>query len=326
MVKAFVFGKFLPFHKGHQAMIAFALTHCDLLTVLVCCSDKESIPSAVRTQWIKDTFKDESRLDVVALNYREADYPNTSVSSQEVSRVWSEKFKELLPGHTLLITSEPYGNFVASFMCIKHILFDLDRTKYPISATTIRNSPYNYWNYIPTAVKPYFLRKIILLGTESTGKTTLTEKLANYFGAASVLETARDVIKDSKNFQFDDLYKVAQLHAARIATAETEASPLLFIDTDVHITKSYARFIFNQDLELPDELTAQNKATLYLYLNNDVPHVQDGTRLNDEERNRLDSSHRIVLAEHGVEFLEVKGSWQERFEQSIKVIESLLAV
>jgi HTH-type transcriptional repressor of NAD biosynthesis genes len=53
MTKAFVFGKYLPFHKGHEAMIKFALTKCDLLTVLVCCSDKESIPDTVRNSWIK---------------------------------------------------------------------------------------------------------------------------------------------------------------------------------------------------------------------------------------------------------------------------------
>jgi HTH-type transcriptional repressor of NAD biosynthesis genes len=41
MIKAFVFGKFYPFHKGHEAMINFALSKCDFLSVLVCSSDKE---------------------------------------------------------------------------------------------------------------------------------------------------------------------------------------------------------------------------------------------------------------------------------------------
>jgi HTH-type transcriptional regulator, transcriptional repressor of NAD biosynthesis genes len=48
MIKAFVFGKFLPFHKGHQAMINFALTKCDYLSVLICCSDKENIDGLIR--------------------------------------------------------------------------------------------------------------------------------------------------------------------------------------------------------------------------------------------------------------------------------------
>jgi HTH-type transcriptional repressor of NAD biosynthesis genes len=57
MTKGFVFGKFLPFHKGHEAMIKFALTKCDFLTVLVCCSDKESIPDTFRKSWIEKTLK-----------------------------------------------------------------------------------------------------------------------------------------------------------------------------------------------------------------------------------------------------------------------------
>ena len=320
MVKAFVFGKFLPFHKGHQAMIEFALAHCDALTVLVCCSDKENVASGVRQKWIRDTFNKNSKVDVKAFDYKEEDYPNTSVSSVEVSRIWSEKFKDLLPAHTLLVTSEPYGSYVASFMGIRHISFDLGRVTYPISATAIRHNLLDNWNYLPSAVKPYFLKKVVLLGTESTGKTTLTEKLANYFGASKVLEAGRDIIKDSKDFKFEDLYTVAQEHANRIAACPTDASPLLFIDTDVHITKSYARFIFNKELELSRKIIEHNEAAIYLYLSNDVPHVQDGTRLGKADRNLLDRSHRQTLHHHGVAYHEIKGGWLERFEQAVAVI------
>ena len=62
MIKAFVFGKFLPFHKGHEAIINFALTKCDFLTVLVCCSDKENITAMTRQKWIEKTFENEPKL------------------------------------------------------------------------------------------------------------------------------------------------------------------------------------------------------------------------------------------------------------------------
>lgn len=139
-------------------------------------------------------------------------------------------------------------------------------------------------------------------------------------------KAARDVIKDSNNFRFDDLYKVAQVHANRIAASSIETSPLLFIDTDVYITRSYARFMFKKNLELPHEIIEHNKAALYLYLNNDVPHVQDGTCLGEADRNKLDYSHRMVLAENDIEYNEIKGDWQERFEQSINIIKSQFGV
>ncbi len=97
MVKAFIFGKFLPFHKGHEAMINFALTKCDFLTVLVCCSDKENMPATTRQKWIEKTFETERKIEIKSYNYLESELPNSSESSQEVSKVWSAKFKEFFP-------------------------------------------------------------------------------------------------------------------------------------------------------------------------------------------------------------------------------------
>lgn len=77
MTKAFVFGKFLPFHKGHEALINFASSKCDYLTVLVCCSDKEHIPDVVRKAWIEKTFECQANIEVKVFNYLESELPNT---------------------------------------------------------------------------------------------------------------------------------------------------------------------------------------------------------------------------------------------------------
>src|SRR5688500_14149006 len=127
MVKAFVFGKFLPFHKGHEAMIRFAAGRCDFLTVLACCSDTETVPGEVRKRWIEETFGNQPNFEVRFLDYRESDLPNTSVASHDVSKLWSEKFSRLLPGYQRVITSEPYGDYIASMMGIEHVPFDLAR-------------------------------------------------------------------------------------------------------------------------------------------------------------------------------------------------------
>lgn len=97
MTKAFVFGKFLPFHKGHEAMINFALTKCDLLTVLVCCSDKESIPDIARKAWIEKAFEKEKNIEIKTINYLESELPNTSESSESVSKIWADIFKKQFP-------------------------------------------------------------------------------------------------------------------------------------------------------------------------------------------------------------------------------------
>jgi HTH-type transcriptional repressor of NAD biosynthesis genes len=324
MVKAFVFGKFLPFHKGHEAMINFALTKCDFLTVLVCCSDKENIPATTRQKWIEKTFEIESKIEIKSYSYSESELPNTSESSQEVSKVWSAKFKEFFFDYELVITSEEYGNYVASMMKIEHIAFDIPKQLFPVSATAIRNDIFTNWKFLPDNVKPDFAIKVMVLGTESTGKTILTKRLAKHYNCSSVKEAGRDLIANSNSFEFDDLHLIASEHAKRIDKAVLEQSPLIIIDTDIHITKSYANFTFDKTLEVKSKIYNSNKADLYLYLNNDVEYVQDGTRLSEADRNLLDISHRQILSENNINFIEINGNWNNRFEKSIEHINKLI--
>lgn len=324
MTKAFVFGKFLPFHKGHQALINFALTHCDFLSVLVCASDQEEIPAALRKQWIEETYKNLEHFEVQVFTYSEDELPNTSVSSQEVSKAWSEIFKKQFPDYSLLITSEKYGDFVADYLKIKHLPFDPPRNQVPVSASIIRENLFDHWHFLPNPVKAYYATKVVILGTESTGKTSLVEKLGRHLICSTVSEAGRDLIPDSSAFEFEDLYRVAKQHAKQIRQAISGDSPLIIIDTDIHITQSYASFCFGKKLEVSDAVYELNKADLYLYLNKGVPHVQDGTRLAETERNLLDASHRHILQDHQIPFVEIQGNWEERFEKASKLIEELV--
>ena len=324
MVKAFVFGKFLPFHKGHEAMISFALTQCDFLSVLVCCDNEETIPGDVRKGWIESTFAGVKNIEVKVLHYDNQILPNTSETSASVSEIWSAEFKKHYPDYNLVITSELYGELVADFMGIHHIAFDLTKGRHPISASVIRNDLFTNWHYLPVAVKPYFAIKVAILGTESTGKTTLTEQLAKHFNCSYILEAGRELIPDSAKFTFEDLRLVANEHAKRVDEAILGDSPLIIIDTDIHITKSYAKFTFDRELPVQNHIYRTNKADLYLYLNNDAPYYQDGTRLSKVDRDLLDQSHRDVLIDHQIIFVEISGNWQIRFEQAISEVSKLI--
>jgi HTH-type transcriptional regulator, transcriptional repressor of NAD biosynthesis genes len=324
MVKAFVFGKFLPFHKGHEAMMNFALTKCDFLTIMVCCSDNEGISGEIRKMWIEKNFADDDRVMVKTFAYLESELPNTSESSPDVARLWADVFKTELPDHTLLITSEKYGDFVAEFMNIQHLPFDVPRALVSVSGTAIRNDLNSNWNFLPESVKPYFAIKVVILGTESTGKTTLTENLARHFNCTMVLEAGRELIADSNSFTLADLHRVAAEHTLRIRSAALGNRPLIIIDTDVFITKSYCRFVFGEDLELSRDVYESNRANLYLYLKNDVPHFQDGTRLSESDRNLLDKSHRQTLKENNISFVEIGGNWDARYQAAIDKITALI--
>ncbi len=290
-MKAFVFGKFYPFHLGHKALIDFALQNNDYVEVMVCAKEKERFSGELRKSWIEESFPNNNRIKVIVFNYKEDDYANTSQASWEVSKQWSEVFKTYFTDFERLITSEPYGQMIAEIMNIQHQLFDIKGSKYCISASEIRANIYKNWDFLPKAVQQYFSIKIVLLGTESTGKTTGTEKLAKHYNCNFVLEAGRDIVEDSKNFKFSDLIKMYQQHYERIKSYCLN-NYLTIIDTDFHITESYSKFIFNKELNIPDHIKAGQKAQLYIYFSADAPYVQDGTRLNTSERNALDIHHR----------------------------------
>jgi HTH-type transcriptional repressor of NAD biosynthesis genes len=325
MTKAFLFGKFLPFHRGHEAMITFALNHCDLLTVLICCSDKEPIAASVRKAWIEETFQHKKNLEVKTFDYSESELPNTSASSKAISEIWSNVFKKLFRGYSLVISSEPYGDYIGEFMGIQHIPFDIHKSLVPISATAVRKDLPANWKFLPTSVRKYFSVKVVILGTESTGKTILTEKLAKHFNCSKVMEAGREIIENSNSFSIEDLHTVAKVHAQQIENAVSGDSPVVIIDTDIFITKSYCRFMFKQELEVEEKIYESNFAKLYLYLDNDVEYFQDGTRLSLSERNLLDQSHRQVLKENNISFVEISGNWEERFNQAVKHINQTIA-
>ncbi len=323
MKRGLVFGKFYPFHNGHEALIRFAREQCDELIVLACISDKELIPEQQRLAWIRKTFAADSGIVVKALPYREADLPNTSVSSEEVSKVWSEKFMQVLPKIDMVCTGEDYGEYVARFMGCKHARFIRPKE---ISATMIRNDLQKHWSAMNQFAKDDLLTRVVICGTESTGKSTLAKFLAERFGGGLVTEAGRDLISNTEECSYEDLRRVAEVHAERIRVASKTARQVLFLDTDIYTTISYARFLFGRDMEPAPDVVKDSRGSLYLYLANDAPYVQDGTRLELERRDALDASHRAVLDEEGIDYHVLRGSWEEKYAEAVRLVEYSLAI
>src|SRR5699024_8158459 len=112
---------------------------------------------------------------------------------------WSDRVRNLLKDKGIVPSYvyssepqdvEPYKNHLQ----LETILIDPQRHFVDISATKIRENPLYYWDYIPTEVKPFFVRTVAILGGESSGKSTLVNKLANMFNTTSAWEYGRDYI------------------------------------------------------------------------------------------------------------------------------------
>ena len=320
MKTGFVFGKFLPLHSGHLALIEFGSRHCDILHIILCHTASEPIEGAIRKKWLDSTFNGFPNIHVIAFEYDEQELPNSSESSEKISKLWSAAFKKMLPDADIVFTSEKYGDYVASFMGIEHLMYDNHRLKAPISGTDIRNKPFLHWHMIAPAARSYFVRKIVLIGTESTGKSTLTKRLANYFQTTMAPEMARDIIEKTEEVTYQDLAQIATLHASAINDKLPDANKLLFVDTDIKTTQSYSLFLFGKELQVEKWIQEINSFDLYLFLLPDCEFVQDGTRLPANERLKLDIHHKNYYLAHGADLNYVNGNWEERFEQAIRII------
>lgn len=316
-----VFGKFMPLHKGHLSLIEFARQRCDYLYVVLCYTNNEPIAGEIRAKWLKKLVEHQNNISLIVYEYDETTLPNTSVSSRKVSERWAAAFKTILPAIDVLFTSENYGNYLSDFMGIHHIPFDYGRTITPVSATMIRENPISYWDYIADIAKPWFVKKISLVGTESTGKSVLAESLAKHFHTTFVPEMARSVIEKTSSCTINDLYKIAESQARAIEIGLQSANKLLFVDTDLATTQSYAKFLFGEELIVQPWIEEVNKFDLHLFLEPDCEYVQDGTRLSLEQRNTLSNHHRDYFTHAGIQFIPINGNWQDRLWQAQSLIE-----
>lgn len=156
MKTGLILGKFMPLHKGHMALIEFALKQCDELIVLVSASDDEPIPGEVRYKWLEQTFKDDSRVKPMLLMYDEAVLSEASDSGEGVSKLWANYLKEKLPPIDVLFASEAYGAYMGRFLNCETVIFDEPKKIVPISAVQLREDPTKYWDLLPDVVRDYY--------------------------------------------------------------------------------------------------------------------------------------------------------------------------
>ncbi len=165
--------------------------------------------------------------------------------------------------------------------------------------------------------------RICFHGAESTGKSTLAEKLAARFGCPVVPEYGR-TYAETHGIDFDmaDLLEIARGQGRMISKAAAARPPLLLIDTDALMTAAWAEMLFGA---VPAELFWYRKAELYLLFSPDVPWLADGTRLfgSAAERARFATVAEDVLRRTGVPYQRISGDWDERERAAIAAIEAL---
>lgn len=317
--RGFVLGKFLPPHEGHLHLIKSAMEQVEELTILVCTIQKEPIPGTLRYQWVQELVKGAI---IVHVTDEVPSYPHEHPDFWEI---WTLLLKKNIhPETEIFFSSEEYGDEVAQRLNIKHILIDKERKAVPVSATAIRKAPFANWEFIPPVVRPYFVKRIVLTGPESTGKTTMAKLLADYFNTTNAEEYGREYFVTKKGkLVFDDILEIAEGQISLEDKAITSANKYLFCDTDLIVTKIWSEIYFNSYPEKLEEHIKTRKYDLFLLMDIDIPWVDDGTREFPHLRNWHFNRLKTELELRGLNYIVISGDYNERLQKSINAINEL---
>ena len=315
-------GKFYPPHMGHQYLIESALAQCEELYVLACFNPSQTIPIARRVEWLREMCPAARVLSVL------------DVPADDDSAGWAAYTRQILGfAPEAVFSSETYGDAYARFLGATHVSIDPQRGRVPCSATMIRNDPLSHLEFLAPCVRAWFVRRVCLVGAESTGKTTLATALAEHYGTVWMPEYGREycdvkaVTGNIEHWESAEFEHIAREHARREDLLAREANKLLIVDTDAFATAIWHRRYMN-DVRSPavERLAAERQGLYQLYLlcDTDIPWVQDGTRDGRHVRQAMQDTFVAELKATGRPWLRLTGLPGDRLRQSVAAIDACL--
>lgn len=183
---------------------------------------------------------------------------------------------------------------------------------------------------MPKVVKPYFAKKVVIVGTESVGKSTLVQNLACLYNTTYVEEFGRtfyDRIGSCDTLP-DDFPEIAFQHHLLIQNQLQKAEKLLLIDTEALVTQYFSVAYEGIRQPILDEIAKLQQFDLWLFLEPDVKWIDDGTRVFGEEEIRIRNNEwlKSILAEKGIQYVTISGNYLERLEQAMIQVNKLIGV
>ena len=182
------------------------------------------------------------------------------------------------------------------------------------------------------------VKKIVIIGPESTGKSTLCKNLAAHYNTIWVQEYAREyLVTNGTGYTFNNLLDIAkgQLENEEfgIKSLEIKAhlqlstfnSPLI-IDTDMYVLKVWCEFVFGQCHHWILNRIVERKYDLYLLCNIDLPWVKDELREYPDlkTREKLYHHYKDILVNQHVPWVDISGNYEERLQKAIEVIDKII--
>jgi NadR type nicotinamide-nucleotide adenylyltransferase len=172
----------------------------------------------------------------------------------------------------------------------------------------------------------YPIKKIVVIGPESTGKSTLCEQLAAHFGTQWCPEFAREyLLTHGTNYVYADLLTIAKGQLAMENEYTKKNGDLLFIDTDMYVMKVWSEFVFGDCDPFILQQIVERKYDLYLLCNTDLPWVKDELREYPdlETRRKLYLIYQDLMINQSIPWVDISGDYDTRLQKAITAVEEL---
>ncbi len=325
----FVLGKFMPLHAGHEHLLQVANKLSERLTILVCSLPADPIPGDLRVVWVRERFPEANVVhlrDVIPQEPRE--HP-------AFWQIWRETIRRLVPESIdTVFASEEYGWQLASELGASFVPVDPARAMVPVSGTAIRNDPFRNWQYLSAPLRAHYAKRVAIVGPESVGKSTLTERLARQFDTVGVEEYARQYfdecvkagVRQPGEFRYEDLTLIARAQPALEESLARRANRLIITDTDSLTTLTWSEYLYGRHEVWHEELVREAHYDLTLLLPPEgTDFADDGQRIMHEQSMREAFTERLKgnLIRFKRSQLTLAGSHDERFGQAVQAVEEL---
>jgi NadR type nicotinamide-nucleotide adenylyltransferase len=189
------------------------------------------------------------------------------------------------------------------------------------------------------------MKKIVIIGPESTGKSTLCEQLSQHYQTQWCPEFAREyLLTNGMNYNYDDLLTIAKgqlnLEEEYLSMVDSQQSivkhnnhglstmdyGLLFIDTDMYVMKVWCEFVFGKCHQFILDEIVKRKYDLYLLCNIDLPWTKDELREYPDEqpRKELYRIYKDILINQTTPWVEISGTYDERLQKAIEAVNKII--
>lgn len=310
-----VVGKFNPPHLGHLHLIEQGAGLVERLFVLLCDRPDQSIPVELRRQWLED---------VVPANASVLVTPDDLPAANEP---WARRALEVLPEPPdLAFTSEEWGAGWAALMGAEHVMVDLERVAFPVSGTAMRADLRANFEWLVPSARAGLARRVVVIGAESSGKSTLAEGLAAELGTVWAPEHGRWYWEGrrhlgDRSWSSDEFVRIAEAQRRLEEDLARKASNgVIVADTDALVTAVWhERYLGSANTKL-DALAKGWVPDLYLVCRPDFDWVQDGTRESESHRDEMQSSMEQRAHASGAEVVMLFGPHEQRLARALRTV------